>query len=175
MTLEQRIARLEAIEDIRQLKSRYFQACDTKQPDLVRACFAPGPITLDYGRVGQFTNREDMLAVFTRLACSEHIVEMHHGQNPQIDILSETEAKAVWGLYYYLIDTRQQTATQLAGFYDDRYRLISGEWLITESHYRVNSTQVLDLSGDQLRAIFAGGAAPRELDDPERQAAGVDD
>ncbi len=174
MTLEQRIARLEAIEAIKQLKSRYFHACDTKQPDQVRACFAPGPITLDYGRVGQFSSREDMLDVFTRLACSEHIVEMHHGQNPQIEIVSETEASAVWGLHYYLIDTRQQTATQLAGFYDDRYRRIEDEWLITASHYRVSSTQVLDLSGEQVRAIFAGGEAPRELDDPERQAADAD-
>ena len=174
MNLEQRIARLEAIEAIKTLKARYFHACDTKQPDLVRACFAPGPITLDYGRVGQFSNREDMLAVFTRLACSDHIVEMHHGQNPQITIHSETEAGAVWGLYYYLIDTRQQTATQLAGFYHDDYRCIDGEWLISASHYQVSSTQVLDLTGDQVRAIFAGAAAPRELDDPERQAAEAD-
>lgn len=175
MTLEQRIARLEAIEAIKMLKARYFHACDTRQPDLVRACFAPGPITLDYGRVGQFSNRDDMLAVFTRLACNEHIVEMHHGQNPQITVHSETDASAVWGLYYYLIDTRQQTATQLAGFYHDDYGCIDGEWLITASHYRVSSTQVLDLSGDQIRAIFAGAEAPRELDDPERQAAGADD
>ena len=175
MTLEQRIARLEAIEAIKMLKARYFHACDTRQPDLVRACFAPGPITLDYGRVGQFSNRDDMLAVFTRLACNEHIVEMHHGQNPQITIHSETDASAVWGLYYYLIDTRQQTATQLAGFYHDDYSCIDGEWLITASHYRVSSTQALDLSGDQVRAIFAGAEAPRELDDPERQAAGADD
>jgi hypothetical protein len=174
MNLEQRIARLEAIEAIKTLKARYFHACDTKQPELVRACFAPGPITLDYGRVGQFRNREDMLAVFTRLACSDHIVEMHHGQNPQIDVRSEIEASAVWGLHYYLIDTQQQIATQLAGFYDDEYRCIDGQWLITASRYRVSSTQVLDLSGEQVRAIFAGAEAPRELDDPERQAAEAD-
>ena len=36
MTLEQRIARLEAIEAIKQLKYAYFHACDTKQPARVR-------------------------------------------------------------------------------------------------------------------------------------------
>ena len=46
MTLEQRLERLEAIEAIKQLKSRYFHACDTKQPDKVRDCFAAGEIDL---------------------------------------------------------------------------------------------------------------------------------
>jgi len=170
MTLEQRIARLEAIEAIKSLKARYFHACDNKQPEQVRACFAPGPIALDYGRVGEFSDREQMLDAFTRLACSDHIVEMHHGQNPQITVIDEDAATATWGLYYYLIDTRQQTTTQLAGFYDDRYRRLEGQWLISASRYRVSSTQVLDLSGDQLRAVFAGAEAPRELDDPEKQA-----
>ena len=34
MTLEQRLARLEAIEDIRQLKSRYFHACVSRSDDV---------------------------------------------------------------------------------------------------------------------------------------------
>jgi len=174
VTLEQRVARLEAIEAIKCLKARYFHACDTKQPERVRDCFAPGPITLEYGRVGEFSDREQMLEVFTRLACSEHIVEMHHGQNPQITVHGDDEASGTWGLYYYLIDTQQQTATQLAGFYDDRYRRVDGEWLIVASRYQVSSTQVLDLSGEQLKAIFAGSEAPRELDDPERQASSGD-
>ena len=42
MTLEQRLARLEAIEDIGQLKARYLHACDRKDPDAVRACFVTG-------------------------------------------------------------------------------------------------------------------------------------
>jgi len=68
VSIEQRLARLEAIEDIRQLKATYFHACDTKQPDLVRECFAEGEIDLRYGRIGNFDNRDDMLAVFTELA-----------------------------------------------------------------------------------------------------------
>ena len=51
MNLEQRLARLEAIEAIRQLKARYFQACDRKDPGAVRECFLPGAIDLRYGRI----------------------------------------------------------------------------------------------------------------------------
>jgi len=170
MNLEQRIARLEAIEAIRQLKARYFQACDRKDPEAVRECFVPGPIDLRYGRIGEFSDRDSMLAVFENLACQPHIVEMHHGQNPCIEILDNDRATGTWGLYYYLIDTRRETVTQLAGFYDDAYEYRGGKWQIARSYYEVTSTQILDLSEGLARVIFAGVSAPVELDDPGRQA-----
>ncbi len=170
MTLEQRIARLEAIEAIRQLKARYFHACDNKQPDLVRECFAAGQIDLRYGRIGNFSDREQMLAVFTQLACQPHIVEMHHGQNPRIEVHDADHASGIWGLYYYLIDTRRQTVTQLGGFYDDAYARRDGQWCITRSYYEVTSTQIFDLSEGLARVVFAGAAAPVALDDPNQQA-----
>jgi hypothetical protein len=170
LSLEQRISRLEAIEAIQQLKARYFRACDTKQPERVRECFASGTIDLRYGRIGNFTNREQLVAIFSELACQEHIVEMHHGQNPQIEVTGEDSATATWGLYYYLIDTRRQTVTQLAGYYDDAYVRSEGEWRITRSWYEVSSTQIFDLSEGLARVVFAGASAPVELDDPGKQA-----
>lgn len=168
--LEQRIARLEAIEAIRQLKAAYFQACDDKRPDLVRECFAEGKIDLHYGRIGSFDDREQLVAVFERLACQPHIVEMHHGQNPRVEILDDGSARGTWGLYYYLIDTRQRTVTQLGGRYDDAFMVQRGQWRICKSHYVVTSSQILDWSDGLTRVIFAGTAAPVELDDPGRQA-----
>ncbi len=170
MSLEQRLSRLEAIEDIRQLKARYFHACDNKQPDVVRECFAVGKIDLRYGRIGNFDDREKMLAVFTELACQPHIVEMHHGQNPRIEVLDADNATGIWGLYYYMIDTRRQIVTQLAGFYDDAYSRSDGQWRITCSSYEVTSTQIFDLTEGLARIIFAGSFAPVELDDPGKQA-----
>ena len=170
MSVESRLAKLEAIENIRKLKARYFHACDTKQPDLVRECFATGEIDLRYGRIGNFTDREQLVDIFTELACHDHIVEMHHGQNPQIEILDGNSATALWGLYYYLVDTRAATVTQLAGFYEDAYIQVGGEWQMCKSWYEVCSTQIFDLSDGLAKVIFAGGAAPAELDDPGRQA-----
>ena len=170
MALSRRIARLEAIESIRQLKARYFDACDNKQPERIRDCFIEGEIDLDYGRIGRFRDRDRLVEVFKQLACHEHIVEMHHGQNPQIQILDEDSAIGRWGLYYCLIDTRQQTLTQLGGFYDDHYRCVDGEWRIRKSVYEVTSSQIFDLSDGLARVVFAGCAAPAELDDPGRQA-----
>jgi len=169
-TLEQRLFRLESIEAIKQLKARYFQACDNKRPDIVRKCFSEGEIDLRYGRIGHFSDREQLVAVFEELACHEHIVEMHHGQNPQIEILSPTSARGTFGLYYYLIDTRQETVTQLGGFYEDGFVLDDGQWKINKSHYEVTSSQIFTLSQGMAQVVFAGSSAPQELDDPGKQA-----
>ncbi len=168
--LEQRIARLEAIEAIKALKAEYFAACDNKDPSLVRSCFADGEIDLQYGRVGDYSSADAMVAVFTELACEDHIVEMHHAQNPRITVHSETEASAVWGLYYFMIDTRQNVTTQLGGSYNDEYRCIDGEWRITRSVFNLNSTLITDVSDGLAKIVFAGRNAPVEIDDPSRQA-----
>ena len=169
-TLEQRIARLEDIEAIRKLKHRYFFACDRKQPAEVLACFAPGEVAIDYGRIGQYRRAADMVAVFAELACKEHIVEMHHAQNPQIEVLDGERAEATWGLYYFMVNTRDRNVTQLGGHYIDSYRKIDGEWKISATAFHCTSTEVLDLADGIARVIFAGSAAPAALDDPTSQA-----
>ena len=62
-TLERRLAVLEDIEAIRQLKHRYFFMCDRKRPADVLACFAPGEVRIDYGRIGQFSRAADMVVL----------------------------------------------------------------------------------------------------------------
>ena len=119
--LEARITALEDIEAIKKLKARYFFSCDQKDIDAVTDCFAEGDVEIKYGRIGDFSRREDLVAVFKELACHPHIIEMHHAQNPQIDLLSDTTARAIWGLYYYMINARDNSATQLGGYYKDEY------------------------------------------------------
>ena len=170
-SLEQRVARLEAIEAIRQLKARYLDACDRKQPAEVRACFVDGEMVIDYDRVGELGSADELTALFERFGCEPHIVEMHHAQNPQITVRDEDTASGRWGLYYHLIDTRANTVTQLGGFYEDEYRRVDGEWKISATRFRVTSTQIMDLAEGLARPVFAGAQAPVDLDDIERQAA----
>ncbi len=169
-SLNEHIARLEALEAIKRLKYQYFFNCDQKRPAEVRKCFADGKLDIDFGRIGTFNSADDLVAVFEQLACSDHIVEMHHAQNPQIDIESDTEASGLWGLYYYMIDTQQKITTQLGAYYEDRYRCINGEWKIVATRCVVTSTQIMAINDERVSAVFAGATAPAELDDPSKQA-----
>ncbi|MFL9997012.1 SnoaL-like domain-containing protein [Burkholderia sp. GAS332] len=168
--LEARLRRLEDTEAIRSLKARYFFCCDRKDPQGVRDCFAPGKVLIDYGRIGVFSDRDQLVDVFERLGCHDHIVEMHHGANPQIALVDDTTARGTWGLFYYLINTRDRVVTQLGAYYEDEYRKLDGVWKIAATRCVVTSTLAMDLADGMAKILFAGRSAPALVDDPENQA-----
>ena len=169
-TTDQRLYRLESIEAIKQLKYRYLRACDRKDPDTVKHCYAEGEIDLDFGRVGTFRSRDHLVKVFSNLACQPHIVEMHHAHNPEIVIEDESNASGIWGLYYFLINTRDKATTQLGGYYEDRYRRTTDGWRICASRFTVTSTLLTSVEEGLQKLIFLGAQASPDIDDPGAQA-----
>jgi hypothetical protein len=117
--LEACIAALEDIEAIRTLKWRYLRACDWKRPEDVRDCFLP-EATIHYQDQGlpPFADRDEFVAF-----CAEHggmrgdIFEMHHGQNPVIELTRTDAAVGTFDLYYHGIDTTARTLTQMGVAY----------------------------------------------------------
>lgn len=136
MNLEVRVARLEALEAIQRLKHRYLNACDLKQVEVIRDCFAEGEIHIDYGPIGTFRDRDSFVALYQELACQSRVIDLHHGANPEIDLLGEHEAVGRWALCYFNLDGESGATRQLGGFYHDRYRLIDEQWRIVESVFR---------------------------------------
>ena len=159
-SVEQRLQHLEDIEAIRALKARYLWCCDRKDPRGMRACFADGRVDIDYGAVGRFDNADALAKVFSDSGCHPHMVEMHHGMNPQIVILDENRARGTWSLHYFLINTQSKGLTQLAGFYEDEYKKANGAWKIAKTRFTVTSTLAMDLTEGTAKALFAGRAPP---------------
>lgn len=161
LVLQQRLDELEAIQAIKALKYRYLNACDEKRPDEVLQCFAAGEVDINFGHIGQFQRREDFVAVFKELGCHDHIVDMHHAQNPLVTLHNANEASAKICLRFMSINTRDKTRVQLGGHYDDHYRLIEGQWRITQSHFTVNAVEIVDFSGDHTVITYAGNCMPK--------------
>lgn len=163
MNAEQLAARLQWLEDreaIRELKSRYLAACDAKNPTGMRACLADGPVQIDFGAVGSFDRADALVEVFTTIGCHPHMVEMHHGVNPQIERLGPDRASGHWGLHYQLINTQDHTLTQLGAYYDDVYERGAQGWKMVSTRCVVTSTLVLQLGEDGVRRVFAGSPPP---------------
>lgn len=158
--LEQRLRRLEDIESIRTLKARYLFACDRKDPKAMRACFADGPVHIDYGVVGTFQDADTLVALYTQIACHPHMVEMHHGANPQIEVLDGDRARGTWSLHYFLVNTQTRGLTQLAGYYEDEYCRQNGAWKIRRTRFVATSTLALDYNEGTVKTLFAGAQAP---------------
>lgn len=155
-SLEQRLTMLEDAAAIRSLKARYLACCDAKDPAGMRACFVDGPVAIDYGVLGTFDRADALVEIFKQIGCHPHMVEMHHGVNPQISVKSADHAEGRWGLHYQLINTRDSTLTQLGAYYEDEYRKTVAGWKMSATKCVVTSMLVLKLSADAAQAMVIG-------------------
>ena len=159
--LEARISRLEAIEAIKALKARYWYCCDQQDVEGVRDCFLEGPVEIHYdGPVGLVKHRDGLYQVFKDVACQNHIVEMHHGGPPNIQVTGPDEARARWGLVYHLMNTETKAVSVVGGYYDDEYRRVDGQWWITKARFEVCSAVTYGFKESSLRMLHASGALP---------------
>ncbi|HJV27643.1 MAG TPA: nuclear transport factor 2 family protein [Aromatoleum sp.] len=139
MDIEHRIARLEALEAIRQLKHRYLNACDLKEVESIRDCFAEGPIVVDYEGVGRFEDRDRFVALYQSLACHPRVLDSHHGANPEIELVDADSARGRWALAYFNVDAETGATRRLGLVYADEYRRINGHWKIVVTRTRLIS------------------------------------
>jgi hypothetical protein len=131
--LARRIDRLEAFEAIRQLKARYFRYVDTKQWDAFRELFTEDlEVNFAESTTGPKT-REEFVA-----SASRHFVgamSVHHGHVPEIELVDETHATAIWPMYD-LVETPPESSFESHegwGHYTEEYRRVDGTWLISKS------------------------------------------
>ncbi|MEU6658487.1 nuclear transport factor 2 family protein [Streptomyces sp. NPDC046821] len=139
--LEERIARIEARQDIEELKYRYLRACDHKDPEGFRACFVAEGADIDYGELGAFATVDELVGLFRQIALARgdegHLVlDMHHGVHPQISFVSPTEATGRWTLRFRQLNLVERTERVMCGEYDDRYVVEDGAWRLAKHHFR---------------------------------------
>ncbi|RZO84289.1 MAG: nuclear transport factor 2 family protein [Oceanococcus sp.] len=158
--IEQRLSQLEALDAIRQLKAAYLSSCDAKDCQGFRDAFMDGPVDIDYGPIGCFDNADDLVAVFRQIACHPHMLEWHHASNPQIELLASDHARGHWSLQYQLINTQDNTLTQIGGEYVDEYRLTEAGWKISATRFAPRTTLVLALQDGQLNCPVMGSPPP---------------
>jgi hypothetical protein len=137
MTEQERLA---AIEDIKQLKARYFRCMDTKDWDGMVQVYAPDA-EADFrseGADGLVKGAEQIVA-YTRAAIA-HVTTVHHGHMPEIALLSADDAQGVWAMEDLLFWPDGEGITRadgtrisrLHGFghYHETYRKHGGTWRI---------------------------------------------
>ena len=138
------IERVLAVQDIKQLKARYFRAADTKDMALMAMVLAPD-CTLDFAGActdpvsgidllpdvtdGAIRSRDEAIAKFSK---GGGVVTVHHGHTCEIEFQGKDEASAVWAMTDHLYFPAESPAEMLTGHghYHETYVRISGTWLI---------------------------------------------
>jgi hypothetical protein len=102
------IAKLLALEDIRKLKAAYFRCMDTKQRDELADLFTEDAVfdtrgalempkpEAEYEAEPVLTGRDTIADYITNGLAP--MVSVHHGHMPEIEILSDTQAKGIWAM-----------------------------------------------------------------------------
>ena len=158
--LAQRLAVLEDKEAIRLLKARYLRACDLKQVEAVRDCFAPGPIRIAYQNFPEFTDRDAFVAVYEQMACQGGVYDLHHATNWEITLTGADSATGLWSLNFRTILTGPRQVVRLVVEYEDRYARADGRWWIVETVSRVTSMITEQVGEDGSVTVLALAEPP---------------
>jgi len=162
MTLEERIARLEAERAIRDLKARYLQACDAKDCKTVRETLLPAA-RIEYEGFPAFDNRDAFVSIFDQFGCQPGIYDMHHATNGLISFEGPARATGRWSLYFHNINLTAQTLTQFGVVYDDVYLEQDGRWWIAETRSRRTSCLIQSVAADGAIRVTTMGDAPPQF------------
>jgi len=115
------------IEEIKQLKARYFRCLDTKDWAGLTTVFTPDAVLEAEGRVRE--GREAIVATIAKVL--EGVVSVHHGHMPEITITGPDAGTGVWAMFDYLqFPTEPPSELRGYGHYHEEYVREGGVWRI---------------------------------------------
>jgi uncharacterized protein (TIGR02246 family) len=134
------VARLVEFEAIRRLKAKYFRCLDTKDWDGWLSVFTED-VTLTFDTAVSTGGQDGRPAptLVGKQALADFVVNdlrtattVHQGHMPEIDFLSDTEAKGIWAMED-IVD-HGDNVLYGQGHYRETYRKVDGEWRIATVH-----------------------------------------
>jgi hypothetical protein len=132
------LTQLLAIEQIKQLKARYFRSMDTKDFVLLRAVFTDDAtfdvrcsftVEPDMESDGYHEGGDAITEFIAKAATAMRCV--HHGHCHEVELLSETEARGVIAMEDMVWHAHDLShAFHGMGHYHETYRKVDGQWRI---------------------------------------------
>jgi hypothetical protein len=141
VTLETRLGRLEAERDIAELFGNYAAACDTPDPDLGSACFAPGSHlsirpSAGAGRTIDLHGPEQIKQFFARLPARREDFRQHGVLENRVSFAEDGQSATSESIFFVLRRTAGDTAgsgapvVDMFGRYSDELLRIEGRWYL---------------------------------------------
>jgi len=162
MTLEARIAFLENVREIEQLKLRYARCCDTGYDlDGFRSIFVPDG-TWSANGYGEFHGHKEICDFFQELSQSVVSV-LHYVTSPQITIAED--GRTATGTFYLHCLSRFRRKDDrslidfvvIMGVYEDKFVKTNAGWRFESINVNVMQTNRLDTQSDDSVLKQQGG------------------
>lgn len=132
-----------------QLKYAYLRCLDQKDWDGIASLFLPDA-TASYSGGAYHYEGADQIVAFMRTNMSEvQFHTAHRAHHPEITVHGD-QATAIWAFDDVNADPERDFFLMGAGFYDDRYRRVAGEWLIEHTGYRRTYEAIMPMSANKM-------------------------
>jgi hypothetical protein len=129
---DEALQRIIDIEEIKQLKARYFRLMDTKQWDDWGEVFAPDCL-MEVPEAAVVNNGREEIVRFVSGAL-EGARTCHHGHMPEIEITGPDTARGIWAMFDYVewpaSGSGDRVGLQGFGHYIEDYVRADGQWRI---------------------------------------------
>lgn len=173
-SLEERVARLEALHEIAELKAEYARLADAKYTpahqrvaaheweriaSLQAECFAEdarwfgGP---QFG--GTLTGRAALAGWFAK---SPWRFAMHYYVGSNVTLLAPERAEGRWRLWQLAIPVDAESPVLLAGVTHEAYRHVAGRWLVESMRFEQIHTVDLSRTPAALTCVLPVGNVTR--------------
>jgi hypothetical protein len=145
--LERRLAKLEAAEEIRDLKARYAAVCDTGyDPERMVPLFTRDAVWDGGERFGRHEGMDAIYAFFAGVS-SQIVWALHYMIGPAIEVSDDLETAT--GTWYLLepctiVTDEGPRAMLITGTYADRYRREPDGWKFSEVKLDCQTVSPLD-------------------------------
>ena len=137
MDLEQRIKRLEDIEEIRSLQAKYQRCLDSRDFDGLAECFCDDVITSYGNNSMKYEGKENVLN-FLMSVMSIKMPSAHLIHGGEIDWINENFAKGIWYLEDHLLHKKYLVKLNGTAIYHVEYKKINNIWKISSIGYERN-------------------------------------
>jgi hypothetical protein len=127
---------LAAIQEIEQLKYRYWRYLDLKQFDELGLLLTEDATSAYQDGVHAFEGRAAIVQFLIDSLADPGIVTQHQGHHPEITLVSPTEATGVWYLFDRVVMPSADLEIGGTAFYEDRYVRTDDGWRIAHTGYR---------------------------------------
>jgi uncharacterized protein (TIGR02246 family) len=125
------MSNLDEVEQLKQLKARYFRTMDTKDWKAMREVFADDVVMDTTASGGSLITGADDFMAFLEPTLRDAIT-IHHGHMPEIDVISPSAARGIWALQDIIIWPHGNRMHGY-GHYHETYEKIEGHWQIKSS------------------------------------------
>ncbi len=123
------------IEAIKTLKYRYLRAVDTHDWELMRSTLSDDCVARYDGGKYSFDGGDGVVAGIKSFMDSPDVVTQHNCHHPEIEVISDTEARAKWYLQDLVFNLKENWMLFGTAIYDDEYRKEDGQWKKCSTRY----------------------------------------